>query len=62
MSGLSVLGFVDGLKAQAGKTGGRNRGELSSGRSTPSSDRQLGFMWRLARLLKQRGHRAGRIG
>src|SRR5690606_15602589 len=64
MSGLAVLGFVDGLKAfERVKRAVEAAGEAII---TKDPDAVLlidswGFMWRLARFLKQRGHRAKRI-
>lgn len=64
MSGLAVLGFVDGLKA----FGRVKRAVEAAGDAIIKEDPDAvvlidswGFMWRLARFLKQRGHRAKRI-
>jgi lipid-A-disaccharide synthase len=64
MSGLAVLGFVDGLKA----FGRVKRAVEAAGEAILKADPDAvvlidswGFMWRLARFLKQRGHRAKRI-
>jgi len=64
MSGLAVLGFIDGIKA----FGRVKRAVEAAGEAVIKADPDAvvlidswGFMWRLARLLKERGHRAKRI-
>ncbi len=64
MSGLAVLGFVDGLKA----FGRVKRAVEAAGEAITRADPDAvvlidswGFMWRLARYLKERGVRAKRI-
>ncbi|HEX5006400.1 MAG TPA: lipid-A-disaccharide synthase [Hyphomonadaceae bacterium] len=64
MSGLAVLGFIDGLRA----FGRVKRAVESAGEAIIKADPDAvvlidswGFMWRLARLLKERGNRAKRI-
>jgi lipid-A-disaccharide synthase len=64
MSGLAVLGFVDGLKA----FGRVKRAVEAAGEAIIKADPDAvvlidswGFMWRLARFLKERGNRAKRI-
>lgn len=64
MSGLALLGFVDGIKA----FGRVKRAVEAVGEAVIKADPDAvvlidswGFMWRLARLLKERGHRAKRI-
>jgi lipid-A-disaccharide synthase len=64
MSGLAVLGFVDGLKA----FGRVKRAVAAAGEAIIRTDPDAvvlidswGFMWRLARFLKERRHRAKRI-
>ena len=64
MSGLAVLGFVDGLKA----FGRVKRAVATAGEAIIKADPDAvvlidswGFMWRLARYLKERGNRAKRI-
>jgi lipid-A-disaccharide synthase len=64
MSGLAVLGFVDGIKA----FGRVKRAVEAAGEAVVMADPDAvvlidswGFMWRLARYLKERGSRAKRI-
>jgi lipid-A-disaccharide synthase len=64
MSGLAVLGFVDGLKAFERV----KRAVEAAGEAIIKADPDAvvlidswGFMWRLARFLKERGNRAKRI-
>jgi lipid-A-disaccharide synthase len=64
MSGLAVLGFVDGLKA----FGRVKRAVEAAGEAIIKADPDAvvlidswGFMWRLARYLKERRNRARRI-
>jgi lipid-A-disaccharide synthase len=64
MSGLAVLGFVDGVKA----FGRVKRAVEAAGEAIVRADPDAvvlidswGFMWRLARFLKERGGRAKRI-
>jgi lipid-A-disaccharide synthase len=64
MSGLAVLGFVDGLKA----FGRVKRAVEAAGEEIIKADPDAvvlidswGFMWRLARYLKEKGSRAKRI-
>jgi lipid-A-disaccharide synthase len=64
MSGLAVLGFVDGLKA----FGRVKRAVAAAGEAIIKTNPDAvvlidswGFMWRLARFLKERRHRARRI-
>jgi lipid-A-disaccharide synthase len=64
MSGLAVLGFVDGIKA----FGRVKEAVRAAGEAIIKADPDAvvlidswGFMWRLARYLKERGHRAKRI-
>jgi lipid-A-disaccharide synthase len=63
-SGLAVLGFVDGIKA----FGRVKEAVKAAGEAVIKADPDAvvlidswGFMWRLARYLKERGHRAKRI-
>jgi len=64
MSGLAVLGFIDGIKAFSRvKRAVEAAGEAII-KANPDAVVLIdswGFMWRLARLLKRRGHRAKRI-
>ena len=64
MSGLAVLGFIDGLKA----FGRVKRAVAAAGEAIIKADPDAvvlvdswGFMWRLARFLKEQGHRAKRV-
>jgi lipid-A-disaccharide synthase len=64
MSGLAVLGFIDGIKA----FGRVKRAVEAAGEAIITTDPDAvvmidswGFMWRLARYLKERGSRAKRI-
>jgi lipid-A-disaccharide synthase len=64
MSGLAVLGFVDGIKA----FGRVKRAVEAAGEAIIKADPDAvvlidswGFMWRLARYLKERSNRAKRI-
>jgi lipid-A-disaccharide synthase len=64
MSGLAVLGLIDGVKA----FGRVKRAVEAAGEAVIKADPDSvvlidswGFMWRLARYLKERGHRAKRI-
>jgi lipid-A-disaccharide synthase len=64
MSGLAVLGLIDGVKA----FGRVKRAVEAAGQAIVKADPDAvvlidswGFMWRLARFLKEHGHRAKRI-
>src|SRR5262249_54059247 len=64
MSGLAVLGFIDGVKA----FGRVKRAVEAAGQAILKADADRvilidswGFMWRLARWLKEHGNRARRI-
>jgi lipid-A-disaccharide synthase len=64
MSGLAVLGLIDGIKAFSRA----KRAVEAAGEAIVKADPDAvvlidswGFMWRLARFLKLRGHRARRI-
>lgn len=64
MSGLAVLGFVDGIKAFSRvKRAVEAAGEaiIRAGPDAVVLIDSWGFMWRLARYLKERGNRAKRI-